>query len=72
MRISEKLSRFVQGTAVTIALAMLTVGGFAYAAPQPSEEVPPSWYHDMVVSNPECAVYLGSSKYPSDDIHFLF
>ncbi len=58
MQISEKLSRFFQGTAITIALGMLTVGTFAYATPpQPSEEVPqPSLYHDMIEGNPECAI----------------
>jgi len=70
MKISEKISRFVQGTAVTIALAMLTVGTFAYATPLPSEEASPNLYHDMVVSNPECAVYLDSSKHASDAMYF--
>ncbi|MXZ55547.1 MAG: hypothetical protein F4077_00815 [Gammaproteobacteria bacterium] len=71
MKISERICRFVQGAAVTIALGMLTVGTFAYATPQPAEEAPqPSLYHDMIVSNPGCAVYLESSKYPSDDMYF--
>ncbi|MXZ56299.1 MAG: hypothetical protein F4Z14_09040 [Gammaproteobacteria bacterium] len=70
MKIFEKLSRLVQGTAVTIALGMLTVGTFAYTTPQPSEADQPNVIHDMVVSNPECAVYLEPSKYPSDDVYF--
>ena len=70
MKLSERLTRFVQGTTVVIALAMLMIGGFVYASPT-SEELPqPSLYQDIVVSNSECAVYLEPSDYHSDDMYF--
>ena len=70
MKISERLTRFVQGTAVAIALAMLMVGGFVYASPTSEKLLQPSLYQDIVVSNPECAVYLEPSDYHSDGMYF--
>ena len=65
-KLTETISRFFQGTAVTIGLGMLVFGGYAFATPLPTEAdtYQPPAIADLTTlpSNPACAVHLVSAE----------